>query len=201
MTEPIEVKTEDKIKNILIVGVGGQGIVLASEVLASVCLTAGHDVKQSEVHGMAQRGGSVTSHVRFGKEVFSPTIEKGEADIMVSFELMESMRWLEYLASDGIAIVNKQRIDPMTVASGKAKYPGRIAEVLKYRSSHLDLVDGMALARKAGNLKTINVILLGVLSKHLEFDKQLWVDAISNRVPEKTKDINIKAFELGRAMN
>ena len=200
MTEQIKVREEETIKNILIVGVGGQGIVLASEVLAAVCLAAGHDVKQSEVHGMAQRGGSVTSHVRFGKEVFSPTIEKGEADIMLSFELMESMRWLEFLSTDGTAIVNKQRIDPMTVASGKAKYPERIAEVLKVRSKHLDLVDAAALAKKAGNLKTTNVILLGVLSKHLEFDKELWVEAISNRVPPKTKEINLKAFELGRAI-
>ena len=201
MNENVKVATGKKIENILLVGVGGQGIVLASEVLAAVCLASGHDVKQSEVHGMAQRGGSVTSHVRFGPEVFSPTIEKGEADIMLSYELLESMRWLDYLSRDGVAIVNNQRIDPMTVASGKAKYPQRIADVLKVRSKHLDLVDCQAIARKVGNLRTVNVILLGVLSKHLDFDEELWIEALKNRVPENTVDINIKAFNAGRKFN
>jgi len=185
-------------KNILIVGVGGQGIILASEVLSMVALSQGYDVKQSEVHGMAQRGGSVSSNVRYGKAVYSPTISKGEADILLSFEMLESLRWLDYLSQKGVAVVNTQRIDPMPVASGKAEYPKQIEERLRRGASKLHLIDGQGLAEKAGHIKSVNVALLGVLSTLLDFDKEIWETTIKNRVPAKTIDINFKAFNLGR---
>lgn len=185
-------------KNILIVGVGGQGIILASEMLSMVALSQGYDVKQSEVHGMAQRGGSVSSNVRYGKAVYSPTIARGEADVLLSFEMLESLRWIDYLSPDGVAIVNTQRIDPMPVASGKAEYPGQIEERLRKVTNKLHLIDGQDLAETAGHIKSVNVALLGVLSTILDFDKNVWETTIKNRVPAKTIDINFKAFNLGR---
>ena len=185
-------------KNILIVGVGGQGIILASEVLATVAMNQGYDVKQSEVHGMAQRGGSVSSHIRYGDAVYSPTIAEGKADVLLSFEMLESLRWLDFLATKGIAIVNRQRIDPMPVASGKAEYPKEIDEQLQQNVHKLHLIDGQALAEQAGHIKAVNVALLGVLSTILEFDKEVWQETIKKRVPAKTIDINFKAFNLGR---
>lgn len=185
-------------KNILIVGVGGQGIILASEVLASVAMQAGYDVKQSEVHGMAQRGGSVSSHVRFGATVDSPTIAAREADVLLCFEMLESMRWVDFLAPKGIAVVNTQRIDPMTVASGKASYPTDIASTLRAKTHRAFLIDGKEIAERAGHIKAVNVALLGVLSTLLEFSADAWEDAIRNRVPAKTVEINFKAFRLGR---
>ena len=184
--------------NILIVGVGGQGIILASEVLASTALAAGLDVKQSEVHGMAQRGGSVSSHVRFGEQVASPTIERGKADVLLSFELMESLRWVDALKSDGTVIVNTQQIDPMPVASGKAEYPDDVLTKLESRCAALYPVDGRDLAGIAGHIKSVNIVLLGVLSTLLPFEDSAWEIAIKNRVPAKTIDINKKAFQLGR---
>jgi indolepyruvate ferredoxin oxidoreductase, beta subunit len=185
-------------KNILIVGVGGQGIILASEVLAAVAMQAGYDVKQSEVHGMAQRGGSVSSHVRYGNTVNSPTIANGEADILLSFEMLESMRWAGFLTGKGMAVVNTQRIDPMTVASGKAEYPQNIDTSLSSKVQRLFLIDGKDIAERAGHIKAVNVALLGVLSTLLEFSAEEWENAIRNRVPAKTIDINFKAFHLGR---
>lgn len=185
-------------KNILIVGVGGQGIILASELVAKVAISKGYDVKQSEVHGMAQRGGSVSSNVRYGDAVYSPTIAKGEADVLLSFEFLEAQRWIEFLSPKGVAIVNTQRIDPMPVASGKAEYPKTIQETLKNKSHVLHLIDGQELAEQAGHIKAVNVALLGVLSTILEFKEDVWQTAIKNRVPAKTIDINFKAFNLGR---
>lgn len=199
MSEKIDVMSSTKVKNILLVGVGGQGLVLASKILEAVSLSSGLEVKQANGQDVTQRGGSVTSHIRFGPEVFSPMIEKGGADILLSFELMESMRWLEYLASDGTAIVNNHRIDAMTIASGKAKYPQRILDVLKVKSKHLAVIDGQALARKAGNLRTVNVILLGVLSKYLDFEEDLWISAIEELVPANVLELNKKGFYLGRS--
>ncbi|HPG39957.1 MAG TPA: indolepyruvate oxidoreductase subunit beta [bacterium] len=190
--------TNKETTNILIAGVGGQGILLASEVIASVCLTAGYDVKQSEVHGMAQRGGSVTSHVRFGKTVYSPTIEKGKADILLSFELLETLRWIDYLSTDGTVIVNTLRIDPMTVAGGSAQYPDNIPQELQSRCRQLVAVNGSELALQAGNGKAVNITLLGVLSRFLEFSPELWKNAIAARVPQKTIPINLLAFDYGR---
>ncbi len=193
--------TSKKTTNILIAGVGGQGIVLASEVISMVCLDAGYDVKQSEVHGMAQRGGSVTSHVRFGNIVYSPTIEKGKADILLSFELLETLRWIDYLNPEGIVIVNNLRIDPMTVAGGSAQYPDNIPELLQGRCRQLVSVNGNELALKAGNSKAVNITLLGVLSRYLEFSPETWKNAITGRVPQKTISINLLAFDYGRNAN
>jgi indolepyruvate ferredoxin oxidoreductase, beta subunit len=201
MSEKIDVIDGKKTMNIFLVGVGGQGIMLASKILESVCASAGLEVKQTNGQDTPTRGGSITSHVRFGAEVFSPMIEKGGADILLSFELLESMRWLEYLSAEGTAIVNNHRVDPMTIASGKAKYPQRIIDVLKVKSKHLAMVDGQTLARKSGNLRTVNVILLGVLSKYLEFNEELWIAAIEKHVPENVLELNKKGFYLGRNNN
>jgi indolepyruvate ferredoxin oxidoreductase beta subunit len=190
-------KRTRKVTNILIVGVGGQGIILASEIIASVCLRANLDVKQSEVHGMAQRGGIVSSQVRFGDTVYSPTIEHGRADILLSFELLEALRWIDYLHPKGMMIVNNHRINPMTVADGEATYPDHIPEKLQQKCKHVIMVRGQDLARRAGHSKTVNVVLLGVLANYLAFNRQDWLEAIKNRLPAKVLDINLKAFELG----
>ena len=184
--------------NTLFVGVGGQGIILASEILTGLCLETGYDVKQSEVHGMAQRGGSVTSHVRYGAHVGSPTIETGFADYLVSFEMLEAIRWANYLRPDGAAFVNTQKIGPMTVTTGAAEYPDGIQDRFRQRRGHVVFVDGLAIAREAGNVRAVNVALLGALSTGMEFDPELWKTCIGNRVPEKTLEVNLAAFEAGR---
>jgi indolepyruvate ferredoxin oxidoreductase beta subunit len=186
-----------KVTNILIVGVGGQGIVLASEIIASVCLKANLDVKQSEVHGMAQRGGIVSSQVRFGDIVYSPTIERGKVDILLSFELLETLRWLDYIHLKGIIIVNNQRINPMPVASGEFKYPDNILEQLQKKCKKVIVVQGQGLALQAGYIKTVNVVLLGVLANYLRFNRQDWLESIRNRIPAKALEVNIKAFGIG----
>ena len=186
-----------KITDILIVGVGGQGILLAGDVLSTVCLIAGNDVKQSEIHGMAQRGGSVSCHIRYGKKVYSPTIELGSADYLLSFELLEALRWKDYLSEKGIAIISNQRIDPITVASCIAKYPENIKETLQQEYKHLELVDAVAHAKQVGSIKAVNIILLGILSRYLKFDVQLWEKAISKSVPKRTLNINLNAFHKG----
>jgi indolepyruvate ferredoxin oxidoreductase beta subunit len=186
------------VRNVFFVGVGGQGIVLASELLAKACMAAGHDVKQSEVHGMAQRGGSVTSHVRFGPRVFSPTIAVGEADFMVAFELLEGLRGLEYLAPDGVPLVNTQRLDPITVTSGTTRYPADVDAQLRQRCPQVVLVDGLGLAQRAGNARAVNIALLGALSARLDIDPGTWEEAIRNRVPPKTFAANWAAFAAGR---
>ncbi|MCD6334155.1 MAG: indolepyruvate oxidoreductase subunit beta [Candidatus Latescibacterota bacterium] len=187
------------ITNILIAGVGGQGVLLVSEILSEACLRSGYDVKKSEVHGMAQRGGSVTSHVRFGKQVHSPLIEKGQADVLVSFEELEALRWIAFLKPGGTVVVNAQRIAPMTVSSGVATYPEDVLEQLRERTSGVVVVDGIGIARNVGNPRVVNVVLLGALSKHLNIEENVWREAISGRVPPKTIDVNLKAFEAGRA--
>jgi len=189
---------EKKTTDILVVGVGGQGVVVAGEIIASVCLAAGHDVKQSEVHGMAQRGGSVTSHVRFGAEVYSPAIERGYADILLSFEMLEGLRWIDYLHSNGVALINDHRIVPLTVTSGIAEYPTNVQKQIIARCGHFVLVDGIAIACKVGNARVVNVALLGALSTRLEFDRRLWEKAIRQSVPRNTIDINLAGFHLGR---
>ncbi len=187
------------ITNILIAGVGGQGVLLVSEILSEACLRAGYDVKKSEVHGMAQRGGSVTSHVRFGKQVHSPLIEKGQADVLVSFEELEALRWIAFLKSGGTVVVNAQRIAPMTVSSGVATYPEDVLEQLRERTPRVITVDGIGIARNVGNSRVVNVVLLGALSKHLTIEESIWRETISARVPPKTVEVNLKAFEAGRA--
>lgn len=188
--------------DILICGVGGQGILLASEILSDVSMQAGYDVKKSEVHGMAQRGGNVQSHVRFGEKVYSPLIKKGEADFILSFEKMEAMRYLEYLTKKGCVIVNTQQIVPITVTTTGIKYPENPIEFISQYADELVSVDGMKLAKELGSAKVVNVLLLGVLARRLNIDKDIWENGIISRfkaknLPEKIIDVNIKAFNRG----
>jgi indolepyruvate ferredoxin oxidoreductase beta subunit iorB len=188
-------------KNILIVGVGGQGTLLASKVMGKVFLDSGYDVKVSEVHGMSQRGGSVVTYVRYGDEVYSTLIDKGEADILLSFEALEAARWLPYLKKDGVVITNTQRLNPMSVVMGKATYPDNILEKIKAAGVNPVEVDALALAEEAGSAKSVNVVLLGIAAKHIGLDKQLWLDAVKSTVPPKTVDMNVAAFEKGYELN
>ena len=188
-------------KNILIVGVGGQGTLLASKVMGKVLLDSGYDVKVSEVHGMSQRGGSVVTYVRYGDEVYSTLIDKGEADILLSFEALEAARWLPYLKKDGVVITNTQRLNPMSVVMGKATYPDDILEKIKAAGVNPVEVDALALAEEAGSAKSVNVVLLGIAAKHIGLDKQLWLDAVKSTVPPKTVDMNVAAFEKGYELN
>ena len=191
-------ETTDRVQNILMVGVGGQGVILASEIISEVMMRAGYDVKKSEVHGMAQRGGSVSSHVRFGPRVYSPLIKKGDADVLFSFELLESVRYLDYLRSDALLIVNNQKVLPPSVTLGADTYPERLPELLRERFSRVDIVDAMDIAKQAGNARALNVAFLGALSRHFAVDENLWKDVISSMLPAKLVDVNIKAFMLGR---
>lgn len=183
-------------KNILLVGVGGQGIILASKVLSKGLVDAGFDVKMSEVHGMAQRGGSVTTQVRYGEKVYSPIIGKGQADILVAFEKMEAMRWIEYLKPNGKLVVNNYSIPSVPVLTGQAKYPENIIEELKEKVD-TTVIDAANAARELGNIRTQNIIMLGALVKALNITEVNWEEAIRETVKEKYVDINLKAFNRG----
>lgn len=185
-------------RSIMIVGVGGQGSLLASRLLGNVLLAKGFDVKVSEVHGMSQRGGSVVTYVKYGDEVCSPVIEKGEADVIISFELLESARWLPYLKKGGKLITSTQQLDPMPVITGAAQYPEDIAAKIKAMGIQVTAVDALGLAEQAGNAKASNVVLMGVVSAQTEFEEELWQNAIEQCVPPKFLELNKKAFELGR---
>lgn len=185
------------VKNILIVGVGGQGTLLASKLMGKCFMNIGYDVKVSEVHGMSQRGGSVVTYVRYGEKVYSPVIEKGEADIIISFEQLESARWLPYLKKGGVLISSTQRIDPMPVIMGKAEYPEDILSKIREKGVELVELDALGLALRAGTAKCANIVLLGAAVRFLGIDKEMWVDIIKSTVPPKTIDVNLKAFELG----
>ncbi|MDY3792536.1 MAG: indolepyruvate oxidoreductase subunit beta [Oscillospiraceae bacterium] len=185
-------------RSIMIVGVGGQGSLLASRLLGNVLLAKGFDVKVSEVHGMSQRGGSVVTYVKYGDEVCSPVIEKGEADVIISFELLESARWLPYLKKGGKLITSTQQLDPMPVITGAAQYPEDIAAKIKEMGVEVTAVDALGLAEQAGNAKASNVVLMGVVSAQTEFEEELWQNAIEQCVPPKFLELNKKAFELGR---
>ena len=187
-----------KTKNIMIVGVGGQGSLLASKLLGRLLLTRGYDIKVSEVHGMSQRGGSVVTYVRYGEKVYSPVIDKGEADFIVSFELLEAARWTEYLKANGRIIVNTQQINPMPVIIGAAEYPEKLAEKIKAAGLELDAFDALKLAEEAGSSKAVNIVLMGRLSKYFDFTEEEWLDAIEKSVPAKFLELNKKAFKLGR---
>lgn len=184
-------------KNIMIVGVGGQGTLLTSRILGGVILDSGFDVKLSEVHGMAQRGGSVVTFVRYGEKVYEPIVEEGEADILLSFEKLEALRYGHFLKKDGIMIVNDQRIDPMPVIIKKEKYPENIVDELR-EDFNLIVVDALEEARKIGNLKVFNVIVLGVLSKYMDIDDEVWIKQIKENVPEYSIEENLKAFQVGK---
>lgn len=187
--------------NILLAGVGGQGILLASEVLSEVCLLAGLDVKKNEIHGMSQRGGSVVSHVRYGEKVYSSIIPEGEVDILFSFELLETCRYLPLLRENGRVVVNNWKIAPPSVALGKQAYPEHLIEKIQQQFPATTVVNGLDLALETGNAKTVNTVLLGALSNILDFEHDLWLTALKQMVPEKLLDINLKAFAAGRMIN
>ena len=188
-----------QVKSVMIVGVGGQGTLLASKVLGNVLLSQGYDVKVSEVHGMSQRGGSVVTYVRFGEKVYSPIVEIGEADAILSFESLEAARWLPYLKQDGKLIVNTQQIAPMPVVTGAMAYPQGIMEKLGEKGVDLLALDALALAEEAGSPKAVNVVLMGVLSALLDIPEQAWQQALEQCVPPKFLELNKKAFALGRS--
>ncbi len=185
-------------KNIMIVGVGGQGSLLASKLLGRLLLAGGYDVKVSEVHGMSQRGGSVVTYVRYGDRVYSPVIDKGQADFIVSFELLEAARWTEYLKPGGKIVANIQQVNPMPVITGTAEYPENLAEKMKAAGIDLDAVDALKLAEKAGSAKAVNLVLMGRLSKWFSFTEEDWMEAIEQSVPSKYLELNKQAFLLGK---
>ena len=183
-------------KNIMIVGVGGQGTLLTSRILGGITVAAGYDVKLSEVHGMAQRGGSVVTFVRYGEKVAEPIVEEGCADVLIAFEKLEAMRYAHFLKKDGAIVVNDHRIDPITVVTGAAQYPENIIENLE-KEYNVYKVNAMDEALKLGNSKVFNIIVLGVAAKHMDFSKEDWLSVIEKTVPAKTVEINKKAFLLG----
>lgn len=185
-------------KNIMIVGVGGQGTLLASKLLGRLLLSKNYDIKVSEVHGMSQRGGSVVTYVRYGEKVYSPIIDKGEADVIVSFEMLEAARWTEYLKKGGVIITNTQQVNPMPVITGACEYPEDLQNKIRESGINLDAFDALSLAEKAGNAKAVNIVLLGRLSKLFDFTQEEWITAIEQSVPEKFLELNKKAFLLGR---
>ena len=186
-------------KSIMIVGVGGQGSLVASKMLGHVVMQAGYDVKVSEVHGMSQRGGSVVTYVKYSDEkVWSPVINEGEADIIISFELLEAARWVGFLKKDGAVVVNNQEIAPMPVITGAAVYPENIGEKLSQIGVNLKLVDALKLAEEAGSAKATNVVLMGAVANVLDFPEEMWQKAIDECVPPKFLELNRKAFALGR---
>ena len=188
----------DDVKNIMIVGVGGQGALLASKTLGQVLLDAGYDVKVSEVHGMSQRGGSVVTYVRYGKKVYSPIVDKGEADFIVSFEMLEAARYTQYLKKDGQIVVNTQQIDPMPVITGAAEYPSDLAKQMQDKGIKVDALDCLSLAEQAGTAKSVNIVLMGRLSCYMDFPEAAWMAAIEKLVKPQFLEMNKKAFKLGR---
>jgi indolepyruvate ferredoxin oxidoreductase, beta subunit len=187
----------DETKNVIMVGVGGQGIILASELLSEAALLAGYDIRKSEVHGMAQRGGSVSSHVRFGKRVLSPLIEMGRADIMLAFEKVEGLRECRYLKRGGTIIMNDMEVIPTTVSLGVCTYPRDVPERLGGLGFEVALVDAQEIAKRAGTVKAANVVLLAALASFLDIGKDIWTEVIGRRVPKKFLDVNLEAFRLG----
>ena len=186
-------------KNIMIVGVGGQGSLLASKLLGRLLMNEGYDAKVSEVHGMSQRGGSVVTYVRYGDEVFSPVIDAGQADVIVAFEILEAARWMSYLAPGGRIVTNTQQIDPMPVITGIAEYPENLTERLRAAGVEVDAIDALSLANEAGSSKAVNIVMMGRLSKYFPFTRESWMRALSETVPERFLEMNRRAFELGAA--
>ena len=185
-------------KNIMIVGVGGQGSLLASKMLGKLLLSQGFDVKVSEVHGMSQRGGSVVTYVRYGEKVYSPIIDKGTADFIISFEKLEAARWVPYLKKGGKIIMSTQEIDPMPVIIGAAQYPENLVEKMQAAGADVDAIDALDLAMQAGSSKAVNLVLMGRLSKYFDATQEAWMAAHEACVPPKILELNKKAFALGR---
>ncbi|MBU2513891.1 indolepyruvate oxidoreductase subunit beta [bacterium] len=192
---------EKPIKNVIIVGTGGQGVILASEILCDVALECGYDTKKSEIHGMAQRGGVVSSHVRYGAKVASPLIAEGTADILLSFELAEAARWIPFIKSDGRVVTSTQKIVPPLVSTGIATYPDQVEEVLKTYSKNPIIVDALSIAHELGNPRLVNTILLAIISDLLDLSEDAWKKVVSNRVPPKFRELNMKAFDRGRQLS
>ena len=184
--------------NILVAGVGGQGVIIASDIMSEVFMEAGYDVKKSEVHGMAMRGGIVTSHFRFGKKVYSPLIKQGEADILLAFEQLEGLRWLNYLRPDGKMIMNDHKINPPAVNLGEMEYPDAIPEIIRSKIGNYYLLKGTEIALQLGDVRAANVVLLGAISKCFEVHEDLWLKTILNYLPPKVHELNRKAFSVGR---
>lgn len=187
-----------KTKNIMIVGVGGQGSLLASKLLGHLLLSQGYDVKVSEVHGMSQRGGSVVTYVRYGDSVSSPVIDKGEADFIVSFELLEAARWLSFLRPGGQIVTSTQQIDPMPVVTGAMAYPENLVDKMRAAGAKVDALDCLALAEQAGSSKAVNIVLMGRLSHYFDLPEAAWQQALDATVPARFMDLNKKAFALGK---
>ncbi len=190
----------NRVYNVLIVGVGGQGIILASDVLGKVAAAAGYDVKKNEIHGMAQRGGSVSSHVRFGPKVSSPIIKMGEADVLLSFEQIETLRYFPFLSDKGAVIVNDQKILPPAVFTGQMEYPADILAKIKEKTANTIVVNGKEIAENLGNQRVMNVIFLGVLSKYLDIPVDVYEKVLKESLKPKLVDINLKAFHSGREL-
>ena len=184
-------------KNIMIVGVGGQGSLLASKLLGRLLMNEGYDAKVSEVHGMSQRGGSVVTYVRYGDKVYSPVIDKGQAEVIVSFELLEAARWMGYLAPGGAIVTNTQQIEPMPVITGAAEYPGNLVDKMGAAGVKVDAVNALDIAVKAGSSKAVNIVMMGRLSKYFPFPKESWLKALEETVPERFLEMNLRAFEAG----
>ncbi|WP_130807402.1 indolepyruvate oxidoreductase subunit beta [Senegalia massiliensis] len=189
----------DKVKNVLLVGVGGQGIILASKILSAGLISAGYDVKMSEVHGMAQRGGSVTTQIRYGSKVYSPIIGKGQADVIVAFEQMEAARWIDYLRPEGKIIVNDYKIPSAPILIGEREYPENILEDLKSKAN-VSLVKGFKLAKELGNVRTQNIIMIGALIEFINIDGVEWNEILKENIKEKYVDLNIEAFTMGKGL-
>lgn len=186
-----------KTTNVMIVGVGGQGSLLASKLLGRLLIDEGYDVKVSEVHGMSQRGGSVVTYVRFGEKVYSPIITEGEADYIISFEKLEAARYAKYLSRDGLIVVNTQQIDPMPVIIGSAEYPDGVLEELTAKGVKVSALDALTLAEEAGSSKAVNIVLMGKVAKEFDIPYEKWITAIENTVAPKFVEMNKKAFDLG----
>ncbi len=185
------------VNSIVIVGVGGQGTLLASRLLGNVLLSRGYDVKVSEVHGMSQRGGAVVTYVKYGENVASPVIRLGEADIILAFETLEAARWIDFLKPEGKMVVNTQQIDPMPVVTGKAIYPEGVLEKLRAAGADVTEIDALPLAEQAGSTKAVNVVLIGAMASRMDFPIEVWHTAIKETVPPKFVEMNLKAFALG----
>lgn len=183
--------------DILMVGVGGQGTILASKILSMVAQTMGYDVKVSEIHGMAQRGGSVVTQVRIGEKIYSPIIAEGQADIILAFEKLEALRWLYYLKPEGTIIINDQEIEPVPVILGVQKYPDDVIAQIKSRTDKTVVVNGLDLALKSGNVKALNVVLIGAMAKHIDIPENVWIEAIEEKVPARFLEANKKSFAAG----
>jgi len=184
-------------RNIVIVGVGGQGSLLACNLMGRALLIEGYDAKVSEVHGMSQRGGAVVTYVRYGDKVHSPIVDNGQAELLVSFELLEAARWFQLLAPGGTVVTNTQKINPIPVIIGAAEYPDNLTQKFEEKGAKVDAIDALALAEKAGSPKTVNIVMMGRLSKYFPFKEETWQQALEETVPAKLLEMNKKAFELG----